>query len=220
MSVNLVKIAILGILLGSFSCSKKKGDQVSSEEKSDSATTNVDPKQEQVSTLLTCEPSENTYEGFGGRKLKVGFESDSKELINSNRLQLKPLTAYAQDIKRITGITPDAIEKARASLEPFDSRWWEKTQTNSINLYASFRIAFEAASRWIETEDSFKNLTTPEDIEFKCSELMQVAWLKEASRSQVETCRSYVEANMDLGESVAWSYTVASILSSAEFLSY
>ncbi len=216
------------LLLTTTACNKNTAtkdltDTSQSVEKNEqSAEKNIPDESTSTSVALTCEKLDTTYQGFGGRSLQVGLGADDDQPINHDRYKLKPFSAYSQDIERITGVIPESLANAAATLEPYGARWWEKPEANSITLFASFRIAYEASLKWIATQPNYQSIASSDEIDQQCQQFAEMAWQKPATLEQIQQCRQFLLENTSPGQEadIRWAYTLAALLTSAEFLSY
>jgi hypothetical protein len=167
----------------------------------------------------TAKPTGRSYVLFDGSKLE---ESRVNENIGMNRARLKPYAVMSGEYSRVLGLVPPSLAGAAGSFDDPPARWFAETLYSGVTLSASFDISFEACTAATKTDAAFAAAPTAATAETQCAAWARKAWNRTASPDELSACTDLAttKLNDEPDARRRWSYVCASILSSAQFLTY
>jgi hypothetical protein len=164
------------------------------------------------------------YKTFDGTSL---IQSRATKALGVDRARVKPLPILYGDIERVLGKMPQPVATAFLAAAPsFDLppvRWFEETKATGIGISTYFELTFSAALAHIEANPaSYAALPTAESAKKVCDEMAHVAWRRRPSAAEVTQCTELATTKLakETAPKKRWAYVIASVLSTADFLSY
>ncbi len=183
--------------------------------------TSKETNQENLS--LTCGKDPLTYIGLGKSTIQIGVsnpESDSNAKLN--RMRIKSANALRDSYLSHFGEVPNSFAKYNTSFGDTQKYWYEATIPSAFTNYASFVMGYEVARKHINKDNSWSMRSSESEIKEGCKILAVKAWNRTVSNSEITFCVNYMKdpklEKYSLKEK--WSFALASILSSIEFLGY
>jgi hypothetical protein len=178
------------------------------------------------SANLECS-TQNTgkaYAGFDGKSLTADRTTKG---LGVDRARIKPYPVLFGEFERVLGKMPQSVASnffaTGASFELPPPRWYEEPKSTGVGMASYFSLAFSAALAHVEaTPGAYAALPTAESAGKLCTEMTHTAFRRRASADEVSKCVALSVTKLAKEKSISrrWAYTIASILSTADFLSY
>ncbi len=172
------------------------------------------------SSSLVCveEPAARSYVLFDGKKLEALREDESVE---ANRARFKPFSVMPDEYKRVLGAVPKSLAGAEATFEDAPPRWHSEPAPSAVALDAIYAIGLEGCTALVANAAERAAAPTQATASTFCTDLMDKAW-GEAPRASVTTCVDLATNKLATENDARerWAHVCASILSSAQFLTY
>lgn len=163
----------------------------------------------------TAKPEGRSYVNFDGAQLQ---EKRINENVGINRARQKPYAVLAGEYQRVLGAVPPRLATSAASFDAPDARWYEEAAYSGVSLNAFYDLSFDACRASVKETA----MPTPDTAKTFCSGLMRKAWSRTPTPDEINGCVDL--ATNKLGTEAdpkrRWAYTCASILSSANFLTF
>jgi hypothetical protein len=179
----------------------------------------ADPASSAPGPLCTEKPEGRSYTLFDGSHME---ESRVNENVGLNRARLKPYAVMAGEYQRVLGLVPPSLAGAAGSFDDPPARWFSETEYSGVSMHALFDISFEAGGAATKTAPDFAAAPTDATAPAQCTTWMREAWSRSPSPEEIGACAEL--ATKKLGDEPdarrRWTYVCASILSSAQFLTY
>lgn len=160
-----------------------------------------------------------TYKGFGDRELSAGR---SEVPPGTDRFRVKPIEALSNDLSRVIGSVPPSLAANRGSFSAPPERWYEEPKASAVTIYTTYRIAYEAGLIYAGSSPELAAAPTEQSASTACASFARLAWQQEPTAAQVESCKkvALVDTAGEPDVKARWAYALASILTSAEFVTY
>ncbi len=168
--------------------------------------------------------SPRTYKGFDGVDLATGRAT---ALAGANRVRLKPYGLLYAEFERVLGKLPaEAATTFKDAADSFDvvrPRYYVEPKSTGVGMTAWFEVSFAMSEVYVKANAAkFAALPTAASARTVCEEMTNLAWQRRGSEAELGACVDFATTKLT-AEKVperAWSYVVATILSSADFLGY
>ncbi|HLU66645.1 MAG TPA: hypothetical protein VKZ63_10235 [Kofleriaceae bacterium] len=159
-----------------------------------------------------------SYIGFGGQPLEAGRQDLAA---GADRLQVKPFRALAGEYLRVLGIAIDTADFAATFGAP-PARWYERPQASASTMYAAFTMAYIGCTELVAGAETYAAAPTAETADTVCRELAATFWDRAPTDDEVSHCASFAVSGTAEAETPRekWAYACASLLTTADFLTY
>jgi hypothetical protein len=166
-----------------------------------------------------CKGRSREYQGFGGGNL-TGDRAD--EYAGLNRGRMKPFSALDGEYRRVVGHTPKALAESGATFGASAPRWFVEPEASAVSVATAFNLAFEAGLALADTDPALASPPTDTSAANFCSNLLRKAWSRAPIAADVDACKAaaLVDSVKDPDAKRRWAYAAATVLSSAEFVTY
>lgn len=187
----------------------KKGRNGTEEDVNATETTKDDP------AMCTSQ----AYKGFGGRDL-AGRRAAAN--IGVDRGRVKPFSALKTEYARVLGVAPASLEGADATFGLLKPRWLDEPQGGAIALTKASSIAFDGCLDYTRTAPEFGNAPDAASAKAQCSAMARKFWSKVPTPQEIEACESVAITGSatETQPRRRWAYACATVLTSAQFLTY
>ncbi len=167
----------------------------------------------------TDKPQGRSYVLFDGTKLE---STRANENVGVNRARFKPYAVMTGEYQRVLGAVPPSLAGASGSFDEPPPRWYAEATYSGVSLDAIFGISFEGCAAYTKTSPDFAAAPTAETAATQCAALMRKAWSHSASPDEIAACVDLAtnQLNAEPDARRRWTYVCASILSSAQFLTF
>jgi len=195
---------------------KKNGGSLDDSEESGSAEASKEPD------MVSCsmKPQGRSYKGFGGGELAAGRED--KIPLLGNRYRVKPFEALSADITRVFGTAPPSLAASASSFPKAEARWFVEPIASGVSIFTVYRVAYQGGQALASSDQSLAAAPTPESAQAACTKYIELAWQRPGTPDEINHCKNVAimatAAETDVKN--RWAYTIASILTAADFLSY
>lgn len=183
---------------------------------------NMENPPSEESMMISCsdKPKGRTYKGFGGVELASGREDKIPPL--GNRYRVKPFVALSADITRVFGTAPKSLTGAASTFPAAEARWYIEPIASGVTMFATFRIAFEGGLTTAASDTMLSAAPTPESAQAVCSKYIELAWQRPGTTAEINHCKNVaiMATAKETDPKSRWAYTIASIISAADFVSY
>jgi hypothetical protein len=147
--------------------------------------------------------------------------------LGQNRMRVKSYSVMTSEFERVLGALPPeaktVVQSANGSFESYPVRWFGEPQTTGVGMTAYFEVAFRVAGYHIKANPTdYGALPTAESARKVCDEMAHKAWRRKPGEPEVTACVDYATTKLanETNPARRWSYVIASVLSTADFLSY
>lgn len=186
-----------------------------------------DPNDPAVITQ-TCTTEQRQYVGFGGTKL---VDDRAQEVLGADRGRVKSFQVYSDDVTRAFGRAPQLLGQSGATFGASAARWYDEPKSGAVVLYQAFRVAFQGCTEFTKDDAKFANAPDEASAATVCTEFENKFWSRTPTPEEVNACVSaavqgsakLTADNGTMSDTPArqrWAYTCASVLASANFLTY
>lgn len=167
----------------------------------------------------TAKPQGRSYVLFDGSKME---ESRVNENVGMNHARLKPYAVMSGEYQRVLGVVPASLAGAAGSFDDPPPRWFAETDYSGVTLSAAFDISFDACTAATKTDAAFAAAPTAATAQTQCAAWARKAWSRTASPDELSACVDLATTKLadEPDARRRWTYVCASILSSAQFLTY
>ena len=175
----------------------------------------IDP----ASLQCTQAPEGRSYTLFDGAKLDA---TRANENVGVNRARVKPFAAMTKEFQRVLGVVPPSLKEAGGSFDVPATRWYGETQYSAVSLHAMATISFEGCLAYVKGKPAFAVAPTDATARAECSTLMRKAWSHSPSPEEITGCADLAVKALAEEKDVSrrWAYACASVMSSAQFLTF
>lgn len=173
-------------------------------------------------TVLSCsdKPQGRSYKGFGGGELAAGREDKMPAL--GNRYRVKPFVALSSEIKRVFGTEPRSLVASASTFPSAEPRWYVEPIASGVTVFTTFRVAYDGALALAATEPLMAAAPQEATAAEFCKKYAELAWMRPPTDAEVTKCSKVAleltSAEMD--PKSRWSYTLGSLLTASDFVSY
>jgi hypothetical protein len=93
---------------------------------------------------------------------------------------------------------------------------------SGITLFTTYRIAYDGGLTISGSHPDMRAAPTPESAEKVCGEFINLAWRRPGTAAEMEHCKNVavMATAAETDVKVRWAHTIASILTSADFIAY
>lgn len=168
--------------------------------------------------VALCEPGRK-YVGFGGTNLAL--ERREAE-VGVERARTKPFTALLTEYPRVLGTTPELLAQSESTFGLTAPRWFPKTDPNAVSLYQAYRIAFQGCLSVTGSGAQYAQLPTHATAMAECAGWARRFWSRAAMGPEIEACAQVIGiyASSENNLRRRWAHGCASVLTSADFLTF
>jgi len=166
-----------------------------------------------------CKGRSKEYQGFGGAQLAAGR---ADEYAGLNRGRMKPFLALEGEYRRVIGHAPRDLAQSGATFGAPAPRWFVEPEASAVSVATAFNLAFEAGLAMANADPALANTPTDASATSFCGDLLRKAWNRAPIAAETEACKSaaMVDSAKEPDAKRRWAYTAATVLSSAEFVTY
>ena len=186
-----------------------------------------DPNDPAVITQ-SCTEAQRQYVGFGGTKL---VDDRAQEMLGADRGRVKSFQVYSDDLTRVLGKAPQLLGSSGATFGASAARWYDEPKSGAVVLYQAFRVAFQGCTDLTKDDAKFANAPDATSAATVCTEFENKFWSRTPTPEEVNACvtaavQGSEKLTADNGTTTdtparqRWAYTCASVLASANFLTY
>jgi hypothetical protein len=183
-----------------------------------------DPAKGDVTLECRTDKVGREYKTFDGSSL---VQSRATKALGVDRARVKPLPILYGDIERVLGKMPAPVATSFLAAAPsFDLppvRWFEETKATGIGISTYYELTFGAALAHIDANAaSYAALPTADTAKKVCDEMAHTAWRRRPAAAEVDRCSELATTKLakETNPKKRWAYVIASVLSTADFLSY
>ncbi len=188
----------------------------------------TDPNDPEVITQ-SCAEAQRVYVGFGGTKL---VDDRLMEVQNADRGRVKNFKVFSDDMTRsFGGKAPALLGSSAQTFGAAPARWYEEPKSGAVVLYQAFRIALQGCTDYTKDDAKFANNPDATSAATVCTEFENKFWSRTPTPEEVNACvKGAVEGSAkltadngttsDTPARQRWAYACASVLTSANFLTY
>ncbi|MFT3842572.1 MAG: hypothetical protein QM723_36620 [Myxococcaceae bacterium] len=175
-------------------------------------------------TTTPTNPTQNhcdfgrVYQGFAGTELTAGrIDVD----LGLETARFKPYSALQTEYPRMLSNTPGLLASAGNTFAIIPARWYVEPQASAINLYTAYRIAFQGCLT-ATAGSGFNTAPTAATAATHCTTWAKQFWTRDPAQAEIDACVKVatVDTSTETNANRKWAYTCASVLSSADFLTY
>jgi hypothetical protein len=165
-----------------------------------------------------------SYVGFAGATLQAGRimpNGDGSEPMGENRDRVKPVGALAGEYARVLGSTPSTLADVTNSYGLVPPRWFQEPEANAVSLYSSMRVAYMGCISYT-TGSQYSMAPTVANAPALCAAFEKKFWSRDPDSDEINNCVNLaVNGTTDEPDpNMRWAVTCASVLSSADFLTF
>jgi len=172
--------------------------------------------------MVSCsdKPKGRSYKGFGGVELTSGREE--KVPVLGNRYRVKPFPALSADITRVFGTAPKSLAAATSTFPVAEPRWYIEPIASGVTVFATYRVAYDGGLSLGASDSMLAAAPTPESAQAVCTKYIELAWQRPGTPEEINHCKNVavMATAKETDVKARWAYTIASILSAADFMSY
>ena len=139
-----------------------------------------------------------------------------------DRGRVKPFSALQTEYPRVLGSTPASLADAATTFGTPDVRWYEEPTTSSVALQTAYGVAFDGCLTYVATEASMAAAPDATSAAAACASMARRFWSKTPTPDEIQACVDVAVTGAASEPQVAkkWAYACASLLTSANFLTY
>ncbi len=225
MKTLFIRILTLGLVLGACSKARKpknfqaaNGNTVTADGDANQGENNDNPAQ---GSMLTCSTKDSkSYKGFGNINLVAGRVTDVPK--EGDRFRVKPYSVLAGEYTRVLGSVPGSLAANAASFVAAPERWYVEPQASAVTLFTSFRIAYEGTLALVASDTKYSAAPTEESASVICSSFARQVWNRLPTPAEITACKNLamIETAGETDVKARWAYALASVMASADFLTY
>lgn len=170
-----------------------------------------------------------TLEGQSG-----GWPGRAEAGIGFDRGRLKPFEALRSEMVRVTGFRPAALtgdafgeEASNATPPPHvedgtprTRTWFDEPRASALTVYVTTAAAFDVCQQYAGGRADMAAAPTAESASAVCASLAKTFWSRTATPEEVAACVQATTTSDAPAPADKWAWGCASVLTSANFLSY
>jgi hypothetical protein len=160
-----------------------------------------------------------SYTGFAGTMLEAGRVDLDQGV---ERARMKPYSALQGEFNRVLGNNPALLNTSASTFGIEPARWLVEPQASAINLYQSYRIAFQGCLTATNTGANYANAPTAGTADTECKAWQRKFWSRSPTQAEVDSCVQVatVDTTSETNARRRWAYTCAAVLSATGFMTY
>lgn len=177
-----------------------------------------------TSPAAACAASTVTYTGFDGADLAG---SRVQAVAGADHVRLKPYPLLYGDFERVLGPMPATakaqFDGAASSFDAARPRYLVEPKATGVGMTSWFDVSFGMANVYVTANAAkYGAMPTPDTAKDFCTTFAKSAWRRDATPDEITSCVDLATTKLGMEPSAArrWTYVLASLLSTADFLGY
>jgi hypothetical protein len=185
-----------------------------------------------------CRSNQVKHLGMDGKDLNVRVDGTQDQQtwapVVEDRHRMKPYEVLKGDFARVLGTAnqtnmQNLLNGSADAFGAAPNRWFVEAQSSAVSVYTAYRVAFRGCLQYANVTPEYAQQPTAATAATECAKLQEKAWSRVPVKEEIDACVAIAtdEASFAKGTpqpvtdaKAKWAYACASVLSSANFISY
>jgi hypothetical protein len=142
--------------------------------------------------------------------------------VGVDRGRVKPFSALATEFPRVLGNTPASLAASETTFDSPEPRWYVEPSASSVGLQTAYSVAYDGCIAYASGDPTMAKAPDQTSATTACTAMARKFWSRIATPEEIQACVDVATTTTPPESNVArqWAYACATLLTSANFLTY